>query len=220
MLTYARNGITIDQCTACRGIFLDRGELERLISAESSYLGGSPLLIPAEVVSAVPKQGPGKFGNGRWRQPMSSTVSAYGERRLSSSPRRGLRHQGSRLLKRVLMAGGLVATLLVVPSTFGTASAEAFSAGGTIYCSPSPVVGVWVSAGSASGWASFSQYGSTASYSKNIGWHLTYHLTVGCGGSPSHWATSNYEGANLWEGFSWSVVCSGRGACYAFDAEA
>jgi Zn-finger nucleic acid-binding protein len=40
MRTYARNGITIDQCTACHGIFLDRGELEQLITAESSYLGG------------------------------------------------------------------------------------------------------------------------------------------------------------------------------------
>ncbi|HWA52641.1 MAG TPA: zf-TFIIB domain-containing protein [Solirubrobacterales bacterium] len=39
--TYKRNGITIDQCTACHGIFLDRGELERLISAESAYLGDS-----------------------------------------------------------------------------------------------------------------------------------------------------------------------------------
>lgn len=42
MRTYARNGITIDQCTACHGIFLDRGELEQLITAESSYLGSSP----------------------------------------------------------------------------------------------------------------------------------------------------------------------------------
>ena len=42
MRTYARNGITIDQCTACHGIFLDRGELEQLISAESSYLARSP----------------------------------------------------------------------------------------------------------------------------------------------------------------------------------
>lgn len=42
MRTYARNGITIDQCTICHGIFLDRGELEQLITAESSYLGGSP----------------------------------------------------------------------------------------------------------------------------------------------------------------------------------
>ena len=39
MRTYERNGITIDQCTLCHGIFLDRGELERLIGAESSYLG-------------------------------------------------------------------------------------------------------------------------------------------------------------------------------------
>jgi uncharacterized protein len=39
MRTYERNGITIDQCTVCHGIFLDRGELERLIGAESSYLG-------------------------------------------------------------------------------------------------------------------------------------------------------------------------------------
>lgn len=39
MRTYKRNGITIDQCTGCHGIFLDRGELERLIGAESTYLG-------------------------------------------------------------------------------------------------------------------------------------------------------------------------------------
>jgi uncharacterized protein len=42
MRTYARNGITIDQCRTCHGIFFDRGELEQLISAEASYLGGSP----------------------------------------------------------------------------------------------------------------------------------------------------------------------------------
>jgi Zn-finger nucleic acid-binding protein len=39
MRTYKRNGITIDQCTVCHGIFLDRGELERLIGIESTYLG-------------------------------------------------------------------------------------------------------------------------------------------------------------------------------------
>ncbi len=37
MRTYERNGIQIDQCTECRGIFLDRGELERLIDAEAAY---------------------------------------------------------------------------------------------------------------------------------------------------------------------------------------
>jgi uncharacterized protein len=37
MRSYERNGVTIDQCTGCRGMFLDRGELERLVDAEGSY---------------------------------------------------------------------------------------------------------------------------------------------------------------------------------------
>src|SRR5918998_6948526 len=34
MRTYERSGVTVDQCTECRGIFLDRGELEKLVDAE------------------------------------------------------------------------------------------------------------------------------------------------------------------------------------------
>lgn len=37
MRQYERNGVTVDQCQECRGIFLDRGELERLMDAENSY---------------------------------------------------------------------------------------------------------------------------------------------------------------------------------------
>ncbi|HEY5941939.1 MAG TPA: zf-TFIIB domain-containing protein [Solirubrobacterales bacterium] len=37
MRGYERNGVTVDQCGDCRGIFLDRGELERLIDAENSH---------------------------------------------------------------------------------------------------------------------------------------------------------------------------------------
>jgi uncharacterized protein len=40
MTSYERNGITIDQCTGCRGVFLDRGELERLVDAEGAYYAG------------------------------------------------------------------------------------------------------------------------------------------------------------------------------------
>jgi Zn-finger nucleic acid-binding protein len=39
MRQHRRNGVTIEQCTRCHGIFLDRGELEQLIGAESSFLG-------------------------------------------------------------------------------------------------------------------------------------------------------------------------------------
>lgn len=42
MRAYERNGVTVDQCTECRGIFLDRGELERLTSAENAWHGGPP----------------------------------------------------------------------------------------------------------------------------------------------------------------------------------
>jgi Zn-finger nucleic acid-binding protein len=41
MRAYERSGITIDQCTECRGVFLDRGELERLIDTEDVHYGGS-----------------------------------------------------------------------------------------------------------------------------------------------------------------------------------
>ncbi len=42
MRTYERSGITVDQCTECRGIFLDRGELERLVDAEGSFYREQP----------------------------------------------------------------------------------------------------------------------------------------------------------------------------------
>jgi uncharacterized protein len=37
MRSYERNGVTVDQCGGCRGVFLDRGELEHLIDAENSH---------------------------------------------------------------------------------------------------------------------------------------------------------------------------------------
>jgi Zn-finger nucleic acid-binding protein len=42
MRTYERSGITVDQCADCRGIFLDRGELEHLVDAEQSWQGREP----------------------------------------------------------------------------------------------------------------------------------------------------------------------------------
>ena len=41
MRSYERNGVTVDQCTGCRGVFLDRGELERLVDAEGAYYEGA-----------------------------------------------------------------------------------------------------------------------------------------------------------------------------------
>ncbi len=35
-----RGGIEIDVCAQCRGVWLDRGELDKLIAAASRYYGG------------------------------------------------------------------------------------------------------------------------------------------------------------------------------------
>ncbi|WP_433530556.1 zf-TFIIB domain-containing protein [Micromonospora sp. CA-263727] len=37
MRQYERSGVVIDQCGECRGIFLDRGELEKLFEAEANW---------------------------------------------------------------------------------------------------------------------------------------------------------------------------------------
>ncbi|MEU5932957.1 zf-TFIIB domain-containing protein [Micromonospora sp. NPDC047187] len=46
MRQYERSGVVIDQCGECRGIFLDRGELEKLFEAEANWsrqqAGGAP----------------------------------------------------------------------------------------------------------------------------------------------------------------------------------
>jgi Zn-finger nucleic acid-binding protein len=39
MVTFERSGIHLEQCRECRGIYLDRGELERLVDAESGGAG-------------------------------------------------------------------------------------------------------------------------------------------------------------------------------------
>jgi uncharacterized protein len=44
MRTVGRNGVTIEQCRKCHGIFLDAGEFEQLLGREMSPLGhdGAP----------------------------------------------------------------------------------------------------------------------------------------------------------------------------------
>jgi Zn-finger nucleic acid-binding protein len=41
MRSYERSGIVVDQCGECRGVFLDRGELEKLIDAETRELAAA-----------------------------------------------------------------------------------------------------------------------------------------------------------------------------------
>ncbi|UDL98732.1 MULTISPECIES: TFIIB-type zinc ribbon-containing protein [Streptomyces] len=47
MHTYNRNGVQIEQCSGCRGIFLDYGELESLTRLESQWQQQVPPAPPA-----------------------------------------------------------------------------------------------------------------------------------------------------------------------------
>ncbi|GGT61929.1 TFIIB-type zinc ribbon-containing protein [Actinomadura citrea] len=51
--THERHGVVIEECPGCKGVFLDRGELEQLIDAESRYLAE----LPDEVNPATTYQG-------------------------------------------------------------------------------------------------------------------------------------------------------------------
>ncbi|MCK9870812.1 zf-TFIIB domain-containing protein [Nocardiopsis dassonvillei] len=42
MRTFDRQGVHIDRCDGCQGIFLDRGELERVVNAEQRHYGVAP----------------------------------------------------------------------------------------------------------------------------------------------------------------------------------
>lgn len=42
MHTYERNGVHLEQCDSCRGIFLDFGELEALTQLENRFAAAPP----------------------------------------------------------------------------------------------------------------------------------------------------------------------------------
>ncbi|MEW2549743.1 zf-TFIIB domain-containing protein [Streptomyces sp. NPDC047002] len=54
MHTYNRNGVQIEQCSGCRGIFLDFGELEALTRIESQWAQPAPPPPPAAPYPAAP----------------------------------------------------------------------------------------------------------------------------------------------------------------------
>lgn len=54
MRTVDRQGVHIDQCEGCRGIFLDRGELESILQAEQRYAAAAPPPYQGEPYRGAP----------------------------------------------------------------------------------------------------------------------------------------------------------------------
>ena len=66
MQTYNRNGVQIEQCSGCRGIFLDYGELESLTRLESQWSQQAPPPPPPRRPTRPPPRGappPGHHGS-------------------------------------------------------------------------------------------------------------------------------------------------------------
>ena len=59
MRVYERSGVTIDQCSECRGIFLDRGELEKLFAAEATFNRSQGGQVPPPPAQHQPPHQPG-----------------------------------------------------------------------------------------------------------------------------------------------------------------
>jgi hypothetical protein len=74
MRTVDRQGIHIEQCDGCRGIFLDRGELETILNAEQQYLAAA---------APPPYQGGGPVRGGHY----PDSPRGYGHGGYPDSPR-------------------------------------------------------------------------------------------------------------------------------------
>ena len=64
MRQYERSGVTIDQCGECRGIFLDRGELEKLFEADRGFEVPTIAFRPDELAVMVDTFRPLELGEG------------------------------------------------------------------------------------------------------------------------------------------------------------
>ncbi|GIH73834.1 zf-TFIIB domain-containing protein [Planobispora longispora] len=74
MRTYERNGVHIDQCDGCRGIFLDYGELETLTRMESQW-------SQQHATPAPPPPPPPAHGAPGWGAPAPHYGGHYGHHR-------------------------------------------------------------------------------------------------------------------------------------------
>ena len=86
-----RQGIEIDYCPQCRGVWLDRGELDKLIERESSYSAGPapappPAAGPAQVYQERPRYRDdddddhyGHYGKKRKKKSFLSEMFEFGD---------------------------------------------------------------------------------------------------------------------------------------------
>jgi Zn-finger nucleic acid-binding protein len=98
MQTVDRNGIHIEQCQGCRGIFLDRGELEQMVGAEQRYHQQAAAPPPMYRGDSAPPYRGGQAGGHSGGYKDSAPPYGYGRGHGDSPPPYG--HGGQRRKKR------------------------------------------------------------------------------------------------------------------------
>ncbi|MFI5936148.1 zf-TFIIB domain-containing protein [Actinoplanes sp. NPDC051494] len=90
MRVYERSGVTLEQCTECRGMFLDRGELEKLFEAEANWNKSQaptpprPAQAPGGYAPPPPPPAPPVHGGG-----YAAPAPAYGQPGYGQQPAYG-----------------------------------------------------------------------------------------------------------------------------------
>ena len=85
MRTVDRQGVHIEQCENCRGIFLDHGELEHMLSAEDRFYGASRYVPPGGHRGKPDSPRPYRGGHGKPDSPRPYRDERHGG--YSDSPR-------------------------------------------------------------------------------------------------------------------------------------
>lgn len=73
----SRDGVEIDFCPQCRGVWLDRGELDKIIDRASAAIGAGAPIPPQQPYSAPPDRGDersrsdDRYGDDRYRDDRS-----------------------------------------------------------------------------------------------------------------------------------------------------
>lgn len=65
LLMTHRQGVEIDYCPQCRGVWLDRGELDKLLERAADVAQAAPVVPSMRDMRAVPPEPSGYRGDGR-----------------------------------------------------------------------------------------------------------------------------------------------------------
>ena len=85
-----RSGIEIDYCPTCRGVWLDRGELDKIIERDAREFGAGSQAAPAAAPTAHAAPQPPAYG-----QPAYGQQPVYGQQPFDNGSGRGSDNRGT-----------------------------------------------------------------------------------------------------------------------------